>query len=182
MKDYQALWIKWEAILSSDIKEQKDLLDSLNIEVKKGFDVIVRIASEELIAQTDKKLESYKEDLEKNLAILAFSGYLLYLVQSSTDPKESNLVAKTSTSELGTTWMESFEKDKGIRYVEQIDPVFSLLLDSRKQSCIDSLMNEKKDLAQLPYQLIHMIELYFLWTAQQGYIFGIIEQELSTQS
>ena len=179
MKDYQTRWIKWEALLSTDVKERKELLDDLNIEVKKGFDVIVRIASEELISQSDKKLEEYKEDLEKNLAILAFSGYLFYLVQSGTDPKVANLVARTTTAELGTVWMESFEKDKGISYVEQIDPVFSLLLDSRKQSCIDSLMNEKGQLADFSYKIIHMIELYFLWAAQQGYIFGIIENELS---
>jgi hypothetical protein len=182
MKDYQAIWIKWEALLSSDIKERKDLLDNLNIEVKKGFDVIVRIATEEIISQSNNKFVNIKEELEKNLAILAFAGYLLYLVQSGTDPKEANLVAKTSTSELGTVWMESFEKDKGIGYVEQLDPVFSLLLDSRKQSCIDSLMNKEKELPQLSYQLIHMMELYFLWTAQQGYIFGIIENELSSTS
>jgi hypothetical protein len=43
-------------------------------------------------------------------------------------------------------------------------------------------MNKEKELPQLSYQLIHMMELYFLWTAQQGYIFGIIENELSSTS
>ena len=105
MKDYQAIWIKWEALLQSDLKARKELLDSLNIEVKKGFDVIVRITSEELVSQTEKKLNEFSEDIQKYMAVLAYGGYILFLVQSNTDPIKENLVERSSTSELGNVWI-----------------------------------------------------------------------------
>lgn len=181
MKDYQAIWIKWEALLQSDLKARKELLDSLNIEVKKGFDVIVRITSEELASQTEKKLNEFSEDIQKYMAVLAYGGYILFLVQSNTDPIKENLVERSSTSELGNIWMESFEKDKGISYIEKIDPILSLILDSEKQTCLSSLLSEYSKIGELSYKEIHMVELYFLWVAQQGYIFGMIEKELASK-
>ena len=48
MKDYKSILIKWLALNESGDETRKELFGYLHPEIKKGFDVITRIAEEEL--------------------------------------------------------------------------------------------------------------------------------------
>lgn len=177
MKDYSSIWLKWEALLASN--QNDTLLQKLNIEVRNGFDVIVRIADEELTSISENTFEKYNGTINEFLAHLIFDGYTLFLIQNPTDPDEKNLIASIKTSELGNKWMESFESDKGIGYVEKIDPMLALLLENRKGVILNNIFSLHKELFQIEYKFIQLLELYFRWTIQQGFIVGIIENELN---
>lgn len=178
MKDYQSIWVKWIALCSTDQKTRRELLEKFNIEVTKGFDVITKIASDEIAHQT-QDFQEYESELEVILAFLVYSGYILFLIQENVDPEKENLIAKTSTAELGNKWMESFEKDKGIDLIEKIDPILFLMMEEQKKLYLDSFLQKNAALLSSKFQSIQLIELYFLWAVEQGYIFGMLEKELA---
>lgn len=175
---YNSVWLKWSLLNNQDIKERKDLISNLNVEVKKGFDVVVRIGFEEAVNQTGDLLPPYKEYVEQSLALLVFAGYTLFLVANSSDPVAENLVAQTSTARLGEVWMESFEKDKGLSYVEKIDPILALLMEEEKNRHLLFITQQKEDIRNAPFEKVSHLGMYFSWAIQQGYIFGMIEQDL----
>lgn len=180
MKDYLSIWVKWNTLLQSDASTVTNLLEKLHIEVKNGFDVVARIATEETINQTKDNFTKHKSAVEEAFARMVFAGYVLFLVQNTCDPDEKNLIASPKTSELGNIWMESFNTDKGISYIEKIDPLISLLLGAEKNTQLESLLGNIDGLRKKEYQIIHLLDLYLLWSLQQGYTIGMIENELNS--
>lgn len=180
MKDYESIWTKWMELLSQDIKSRKQFLDYLHFETQKGFDVIVRIAIEELEQQILDKplLEKIRADLEFSLSVCVFSGYILFLVSLEIDPKKENLVARSQTNELGNVWIQNYEKDQGKSLLLKIDPIFSLYLEKTKQSEMNKIMYAFPEIIKSSYEQIGKIETFINWAAHQGFILGILEQEL----
>src|SRR3989338_198224 len=130
MTDYKATLVKWMALFQLDEKSRKEILDSLHPEIKKGFDIITKLAIEELEKQTDNK-EFFKkaaETIETLLAFSVFSGYMLYLIENHIDPVKENLSQRESTKSLGTEWMMHYEVDQGNKLLSSIDPIISQML------------------------------------------------------
>ncbi len=180
IKDYELIWTQWMQQLGQDIKSRKEFLDSLHFETQKGFDVIVRIATEELEVQVlDKQLlGKIRQELEFSLSVCVLSGYILFLVASEIDPKKENLVARTQTNELGNTWIKNYEKDQGRSLLLKIDHILSFFLEKTKQNELNRIIYVFPDVIKLSYEQFGKIETFLNWTAHQGFILGILEQEL----
>ncbi len=176
--DYKSAWIRWVALCNSDLSERKKLLESLHPEVRKGFDIVVRIAYEEVSSQV-KDLKTLKDDIELGLTSLVFKGYLFFLVTQEIDPFESNLIANEKTNELGNVWMENYEKDQNRSIIEKIDPIISIIMQNEKDSQLIRLHKEHEEISNIPYNNIRLLELLYSWAIHQGFIFGMIEQNLS---
>ena len=130
MRDYKAIWEKWQTLLSQNIKFRNEILTSLHIEVSKGFDVIVTVASEQLGLELKNTVNTTDlgSKIESHLAFLAFGGYMLFLISEGVDPIEKNLIARHETNELGNVWTKNQEKDNGISLIQKVDPIMAIFL------------------------------------------------------
>ncbi len=183
MKDsynYKSAWTRWVALCSSDLSERKKLLENLHPEVRKGIDIVVRIAYEEISSQV-KDLKILQDDIELGLSSLVLKGYLFFLVTQEIDPFESNLIASNKTNELGNVWMENYEKDQGRSIIEKIDPIISIIMQNEKNNQFIMLLKEHDDISKMPYNNIRLFELFYSWAIHQGFIFGMIENNLSDE-
>ncbi len=180
MKDYVTIWTEWMKLLNKDVKSRKQFLDSLHFETQKGFDVIVRIATEELEQQVSDKhlLKKINEELEFSLSVCVLSGYLLFLVSLEIDPKKENLIARTQTNKLGNVWIENYDKDQGRSLLLKIDPILSLFLEKTKQSELNRMIYIFPEVIKFSYEQVGKIETFLSWASHQGFILGILEQEL----
>lgn len=183
MKDYQTIWTKWITFLNSDLKFRKEILESIHIEVKNGFEVITRIALEELESKFSEKelFEKIKNDLLDSIGITAWSGYALLIIEHGIDPIKANLVARPETNELGNLWEEQQNKDQGKGLTAKIDPVLMIFLEKQTQNQINGLLLQYDDLVDLPYKLFGHIETFHAWAAYQGYILGMLEMGLNSE-
>lgn len=179
--DYKSAWIRWVTLYNSDLSERKKLLESLHPEVRKGFDIVVKIAYEEISTQV-KDLKVLKDDIEFGLSSLVFKGYLLFLVTQEIDPFESNLIANEKTNELGNLWMQNYEKDQDRSIIEKIDPIISIVMQNEKDNQFIILLKEHDDISKMPYSSIRLLELFYTWAIHQGFIFGMIENDLSDEN
>lgn len=179
MKDYKSIWIKWLVFFEAEPDLRKQLLDSLHDEVKKGFDVITRISTEELEHHLDAQIFGRIKTLfEMLVSYSVFGGYMLNLIYSGIDPKEKKLFSFKETSLLGSTWMEHYQKDQGKSLLLGIDPLISLFLDGAKQSRMNQLLLSYPDLQTVPHKQIGVIDNFLSWSSHQGYILALLEQKL----
>jgi len=174
--DYNSIWIKWNALFNSEIYIQKNFIESIHIEVAKGFDIISKIATE--------SIESHSPSFKKHInsigeltALLTIKGYALYLISHNIDPEKKNLIASKETGELGNRWMENQEKDQGLTLMTRIDPILSVLLHHESKSTLDNFLSNNSEFDKTPYSEISIANLFFGWAIHQGYIFGILENE-----
>lgn len=177
--NYSLMWSKWIALLTTDTATRGEILEALHYEVTKGLDVITRLAIEEFQAvATHPSLQSAKADIEISLASSAWSGYALFLIKEKIDPVEENVLARSTTNELGNKWMGYYEKDQTRSMLEQIDPIISLLLNKENENRINQLLITFPEFGEIPYKEFLHIETFHNWVSHQGYILGVIEQEL----
>lgn len=183
MIDYKDVWVKWMTFLNMDLKFRKEFLESLNLEVMKGFDVVAQIATEEVeIDFSDKKtFNDIKLELGAIFSHSVWAGYALFLVFEGIDPEKENLIANTATGELGNIWMDSHEKDKGKSYISKIDPFLSMFIEKNTALLINQLFLQYPTIQKSPYSQVAGIEIFSNWAAHQGYIFGMIEKELNSK-
>jgi len=181
MKDYLSILIKWTALNESNILAQKELLNDLNIEITKGFDVITRITNEEVDSQTGERFKNHANNMENVIAQLIFAGYKLFLIQGNIDPKEKNLIAETSTNVLGNVWMENFEKDQSKSLFEKIDPILSLMMEREVRNKLTAILQSDNTSDSTTYKVSFIIENLLVWAINQGYILGIIEHDLTNR-
>lgn len=180
--DYKSIWIKWVAMMQLDLKSRREMLALLHTEVTKGFDVVTKIAVEEIESNiADKeKLETCMEAIEEYIAFSVYGGYMLFLITHSIDPQTMNLLAQESTNGLGSEWVKNYDIDMNKSLLEKIDPILSLIMEKETQEKMNRLLVEFKDLAELKYKDMNLIEAFINWSAHQGYILGMLENELSS--
>ena len=177
MRDCKSIWERWYTLINTD--SAKKTLDLLHLEVHKGFDVITQISIEELQNKLKKELfDSIKEDLEMSLAICIWNGYALFLTDNNLDPVKDNFVARTETNELGNKWMENYTKDQSKELLMNIDPVLSMFLEKVMQNELNKLFYTKPEVADSPYKEVGHIENFYIWASHQGYILGLLENQL----
>jgi hypothetical protein len=181
MRDYKSILVKWLALNESDEEIRKKLLGFLHEEVKKGFDVLTRIAIQELERTIGDKvyLDKVKDTLEMLLAFSAYGGYMLYLVENNLDPEKLALNKKEETNKLGAEWVQNYDKDQCKSLLLTIDPIISMFMEKGKQGRMNHLFLLFPDSMKLPYKDMAQIDTFLNWIAHQGYIFGILENNLS---
>ncbi len=179
--DYNSIWIKWVAMMQLDLKSRREMLASLHTEVTKGFDVVTKIAVEEIEGNISNQanLKIYMEAIEEYIAFSVYGGYMLFLITHNIDPQVMNLLAQESTNKLGSKWVKNYEIDMNKSLLEKIDPMFSLIMEKGTQEKMNMLLVEFEDLADLKYKEMNIIETFINWAAHQGYILGILENELA---
>ena len=180
MKDYTVIFTDWMKLLDKDVASRKKFIDSLHFETQKGFDVVVRIATEELHSQVSdtQLLEKISKELEFSLSVCVLSGYMLFLVDSGIDPLKDNLIARTETNELGNRWIADYEKDEGKSLLLKVDPILSMFLEKTQQGETNRLFVVHPEIIESSYKHIGKIQTFFNWAAHQGFIVGVLEQEL----
>src|SRR3989344_3803771 len=92
--NYKDIWVKWMAFLEQDLEFRNEILNNLHQEVKKGFDVLVKISLEELEANIGNKsgiFSKIKPMVEEKLAFSVWSGYSLFLIEQGIDPINAKL-------------------------------------------------------------------------------------------
>lgn len=169
-------------MMQLDLKSRREMLALLHTEVTKGFDVVTKIAVEEIESNiADKeKLETCMEAIEEYIAFSVYGGYMLFLITHSIDPQTMNLLAQESTNGLGSEWVKNYDIDMNKSLLEKIDPILSLIMEKETQEKMNRLLVEFKDLAELKYKDMNLIEAFINWSAHQGYILGMLENELSS--
>lgn len=184
MKDYKSLYVKWLAFFQLPEKERIDIVNQLHDEVKKGFDVITRLAIEELESEiSDKGLyQKIKAFLEGQIAFSVYGGYLLFLIDNGIDPEKAKLKERVETSMLGTEWMMYYESslmNKGL--VMNIDPISSLFLEKGTQGRLNLLFLQFPELMKITCKEANALEKFLNWGAHQGYILGMLEEKIKTK-
>lgn len=179
-KDYQEIWMKWIGFLQSDLKIRKEVLDALHIEIRQGFAVISKTSLEELSSQLSTKtfFHELKNDIDPTLFYCVWAGYILYLITKEIDPVENNLLARSQTNELGNIWMDAYEKDRCASLLLEIDPILIFMLQNIAQSECHQLISQSAHKQTISYTDANQILSFFQWAICQGFIFGLIEQQL----
>jgi len=180
--DYKSVWIKWAAMMQLDLKSRRELLALLHTEVTKGFDVITKIAAEEIEGNISDKdnLRTFMDAVEEYIAFSVYGGYMFFLITHSIDPQTMNLLAQESTNGLGSEWVKNYDADMNKSLLEKIDPILSLIMEKETQEKMNRLFVEFKDLAELKYKDMNLIEAFISWSAHQGFILGMLENDLSS--
>ncbi|MEN9328586.1 MAG: hypothetical protein RI947_1394 [Candidatus Parcubacteria bacterium] len=182
MKDYSTLWEDWATAVESTGEEKQKLIESVHDEVKAGIDAIVKAAAEELSKRLEGGYMKDEEQVTKEvLAVTVWSGYLLYLTDNNIDAVKLKLNEVKATEELGSTWMEQYDKDQNKSLLMEIDPVISMFLEKLKQSKISYLLSKFPELMSKSYKRVSDSETFINWAAHQGYILGMLESKLSHQ-
>jgi hypothetical protein len=181
MKDYLSLLSQWLEFNDQDLSKRKTFIDSLHIEVRKAFDVITRISLEELNHYIKELLADkiVNDSIEESLAFCVYAGYTLFLTEHSINLSAQNMIAKHTTNILGDMWIEHYEKDQHKSFFTQIDPIVSMMLEKVAQLEINTLLYQLPQIAHFQYKQVEQINAFLNWATNQGYIIGLIEQELS---
>ena len=180
--DYKSVWIKWVAMMQLELKSRREMLALLHTEVTKGFDVITKIAAEEIEGNISDKenLKTFMDAVEEYIAFSVYGGYMFFLITHSIDPQAINLLAQESTNGLGGEWVRNYDADMNKSLLEKIDPILSLIMEKETQEKMNRILVEFRDLAELKYKDMNIIETFINWSAHQGYILGMLENELSS--
>jgi len=175
--NYNDLWIRLSAFFNLPVEERKILLNHLHKEVCFGFDVVTRIALEEIGKNIlNKELYSKARDIiEEQLAYSTLSGYILYLYVNDIDPLEDNLTDNAKTSEIGSRYIEEHQKDNTKELLANIDFVITLLLEKATQGRVNQLLVNNTDFNTAMYKDVALIEKFLNWCGHQGYILAILE-------
>lgn len=184
MKDYKSILVKWMVLFQLPEKDRKEMLDALHPEIKKGFDIITKLAIEELEKQSSQKdfFQMTKDMVETFIAFSVFSGYMLYLIENHIDPVKETLSTRESTKSLGTEWMMHYEVDQGNKLLSSIDPIISQMMQMSTGGWMNQLFFRFPQCMDSPYKSVTDIEKFINWSAHQGYLFGLLEQQLKTQT
>lgn len=183
MKDYQSILIKWMALFDVDEKIRKEILDSLHEEVKKGFDVITKVALEELGVKfkDDTNFPRIKTIIESLLSFSVFGGYMLYLISMAVDPVIKQLYKNEKTVELGNVWMDNYQKDQGKSLMMKIDPIIAHFIEKMKDTRMNQLLLSYPEIIDLSYKKVSEIEKFLNWAGYQGIIIGLLEEKLNNK-
>lgn len=160
-------------------EDRKALVERIHEEVTVGVQALAGIAAQEM----EKLLsESNYADKEKYLkmgapvlALAAFDGYLLSLMERGVNPETAKLTENEETKGLGERWSKGYEKDQNVSLIQQIDPIIGLLLARMHELRVNQMLSFQPDIIELPYKTTEKLHQYFGWAVYQGYVMGALE-------
>ena len=181
--NYIQLFDRWVALTTLSEKDRTDLLQNLHEEVVSGTQTLASLACSEMGRVLDEaKYEArnaYLEAIAPVVSMAALDGYLLSKIELGVNPQEEKLALRESTKGLGNRWSTQFQSDQSRSYIDKIDPIVGMLLQRIQDLRINQAISFYKDVIDLPYKAVEQVHQYIGWCVYQGYVLGVVEQELS---
>lgn len=182
--DYKQLFDRWVALTVLSEDERKRLVGTLHEEVRNGVEVLAVLAADEVKKILDNaqyaQREEYLKTLAPVLALAALDGYLLSLMERGINPETAVLSTKETTRGLGERWSRAYERDQNTSYLDNIDPIIALLLGRISDLRVNQLLALHSGIVELPYKVTEKIHQYVGWSVHQGYVLGVMEQDLAS--
>lgn len=183
--DYTQLFDRWVALTVLSEGDRKALVERMHEEVTSGVQALGALAAGEVSkfleeAKYDKR-EDYLKSIVPILALAAFDGYLLFLMERGINPQTEDLRTRDTTKGLGDRWSRGYEKDQNGPYLKKTDPIIGLLLNKIYELRVNQVLSFHPEIVELPYRVTEKLHQYIGWCVHQGYILGLMEQELASQ-
>lgn len=181
--DYKQLWDRWVALTLISEEDRADMIEHLHEEVTSGVTALATLANAQVAkilgdAKYDKA-DEYLKSIAPVSALAALDGYFLSLMERGVNPQKANLAAIAATKELGKRWSEGHKKDQNKSYINAIDPIIVLMLERIYDLRVNQTLAFHPDIVELPYKITEKIHQYLGWAVYQGYVIGVMEDELS---
>lgn len=180
--NYTQLFDRWVALTTLSEKDRGDLLNNLHEEVVSGTQTLGALACSEMGRVLDEaKYEArnvYLEAVAPVVAMAALDGYLLALIEREVNPQTEELAFRESTKGLGNKWSTQFQKDQSRSYIDKIDPILVMILQKIQELRINQALSFHREVIDLPYKVTEQLHQYIGWCVHQGYVLGVMEQEL----
>lgn len=181
--DYTQLWDRWAALTMLSEDDRKSLLGKLHQEVISGVQALAGLAANEMATVLDEakydKKDAYIEAVSPVAALGALDGYLLALMERNINPQTAHLAGNDSVKGLGERWSTVYKKDQCASYLDAIDPIIMLLLQKIQELRVNQALSFHPEIVELPYKTAEKLHQYLGWCVHQGYVLGILEQELT---
>ncbi len=181
--NYTQLFDRWVALTTLSEKDRGDLLNNLHEEVVSGTQTFASLACSEMGRVLDeagyKERNVYLEAIAPVVAMAALDGYLLSKIERGVNPITEKLASQESSKGLGNRWSTQFQKDQSRSYIDKIDPIVEMLLQKIQDLRINQAISFHKEIIDLPYKSVEQVHQYIGWCIHQGYVLGVLEQELS---
>lgn len=179
--DYKQLWDRWVALTILSEADRKDLIEHLHEEVMNGVTVLASLANTQ-VAKILKdasygKADAYLQAIAPVTALSALDGYFLSLMVSGINPQTANLSGNPKTKNLGQRWTLGHKKDQNKSYIDNIDPMITLMLERIYDLRVNQALSFHPEIVDLPYKITEKIHQYFGWAVYQGYVIGVMEHQ-----
>ncbi|MBD3362377.1 hypothetical protein GF362_01520 [Candidatus Dojkabacteria bacterium] len=180
MTNFNEVFTKWLAFFESADETKKDVFESIHPEVKKGFDVVTRVSKEEIQAllNNEEFLKKIEQNLIRLLAFSVFGGYMLFCIRKGIDPVKESLKDNENVAKVGNSWMEAYKQDNFKSLIQSIEPLVVLMVEKGKQARMNQLIMSFPEIMNLSFKDGLQIDKFMRWAGLQGYILGMLEQEL----
>lgn len=179
--DYKQLFDRWVMLTTLSEDDRKALVTRMHEEVTTGVQAMAGLAVAEVAKVFEggnyEKHEEYIKTLAPILALAAFDGYLLSLMERGVNPQTADLTARESTKQLGERWSKGYKKDQNASYLDKIDPILTLILNKIYELRVNQMLSFHPESVELPYKVIEKVHQYIGWAVHQGYVLGVMEQE-----
>lgn len=180
--NYTQLFDRWVVLTTLSEKDRGDLLNNLHEEVVSGTQTLGALACSEMGRVLDEaKYEArnvYLEAVAPVVAMAALDGYLLALIEREVNPQIEELASRESTKGLGNKWSTQFQKDQSRSYIDKIDPILVMILQKIQELRVNQALSFHREVIDLPYKVTDQLHQYIGWCVHQGYVLGVMEQEL----
>ncbi len=181
--DYKQLFERWVTLTTLPEDDRKALVGRIHEEVTSGVQALAGLALAEVKKQLEDakfgKADEYLKTMAPVLALSAFDGYLLSLMERGVNPEKEDLTGRESTKGLGEKWSEGYGKDQNAPYLEMTDPIVGLILAKMYELRVNQLLSFHPEIVELPYKVTEKVHQYVGWAVHQGYIMGVMETELA---
>lgn len=184
--DYKQLFDRWVALTILSEDERRNLMSTLHHEITGGAEVLAALAASEVGNVLDEAIyqerAAYLDTLAPILALAVLDGYLIFLMEQGMSPETAGLAASETTDGLAEYWSKKYKLDQNISYLDKADPVINLILTKLSDLRMNQSLALYPAIVDLPYKVVEKVHQYIGWAVSQGYVLGIMEQELRTQS
>lgn len=181
--DYKQLWDRWISLTLLSEEDRADMVEHLHEEVTSGVTALATLANIQVakILESAKydKAEAYVRVIVPVSALAALDGYFLSLMERGINPQKAELAACITTKGLGERWNKGHKKDQNKSYINAIDPVIVLMLERIYDLRVNQSLSFEPNIVELPYKVTEKIHQYMGWAVYQGYVIGVMEDELS---
>lgn len=181
MTDYKQLFDRWVMLTTLPEEDRKSLVELMHEEVTTSVQAFAGLGAVEmdkiLKAAEYPKRETYIKTAAPVLALAAFDGYLLALMEKGINPQTADLVSRGSTKGLGERWSAAYGKDQNISILQEIDPITGLILGKMQEVRVNQMLSFYPEIIDLPYKITEKLHQYIGWAVHQGYVLGVMEQQ-----
>lgn len=179
MTDYKQLWDRWVGLTLLSEDDRAEMVEKLHEEVTSGVTALATLANGQMANVLEeagyKDAEAYLKAVAPVTALGALDGYLLSLMERGVNPEKMDLKDRPSTAGLGERWMAGQKKDQNRSYIDNIDPVVTLMLERIYDLRVNQVLSFHESIVELPYKVTEKLHQYIGWCVYQGYVLGVLE-------